>query len=220
MPRRLAIHVLDDDHGRRAQIARCAIALGHHAEVYSDPAELAAHAPRDGLVIALEDAVQGGVSGLLGLLNREGRWLAVIATSANPTIDKAVAAIRQGALDYLPLPLQPQRLAQAIGAVAEESETIHAERSRQVEARALVGRLSPREREVVGLMAAARTNKEIGRELGISPRTVEIHRTNALAKLGVGHSIAAVTLFRDAGSGAATGFSLPGPPDNRPAASS
>jgi FixJ family two-component response regulator len=144
----------------------------------------------------------------------------VIATSANPSIDKAVAAMRQGAFDYLPLPVQPQRLAEAIGAAVEESENIRTERSRQVEARGLVGRLSPREREVVGLMAAARTNKEIGRELGISPRTVEIHRTNALAKLGVGHSIAAVTLFRDAGSEAAPGFSAPARPDNRPAASS
>jgi len=48
MSARLAVHVLDDDHARRAQIARCAYALGHHAEVYSDPAELAAHAPDGG----------------------------------------------------------------------------------------------------------------------------------------------------------------------------
>ena len=198
MSRRLAVHVLDDDHTRRAQIARAALALGHHAEVYADPAELAAHAPRDGVVIALEDAVQGGVSGLLGLLNRGGRWLAVIATSADPSIDKAVAAIRQGALDYLSLPVEPQRLARAIDAVAEESQSLQAERSRRIEARARLERLSPRERQVLALMAEARTNKEIGRTLGISPRTVEIHRTNALGKLAVGHSIAAVTLFRDA----------------------
>ena len=104
MVARLAIHVLDDDYARRAQIARCAYALGHHAEVYSDPTELAAHAPEGGVVVALEDAVGGGVSGLRGLLNREGRWLAIIATSPNPSIAKAVQAIKDGALDYLPLP--------------------------------------------------------------------------------------------------------------------
>ena len=56
MSSRLAIHVLDDDHARRAQIARFAYALGHHAEVYSDPHELAAHAPEGGVVVALEEA--------------------------------------------------------------------------------------------------------------------------------------------------------------------
>lgn len=203
MSARLAVHVLDDDHARRAQIARCALALGHHAEVYANPAELAAHAPRDGVVVALEDAVQGGVSGLMGLLNREGRWLAVIATSHSPSIDKAVSAIKQGALDYLPLPLDPQRLAQAIDAVAAEAGAMRAERSRQVSARARLEALSAREREVVALMSRALTNKEIARELGISPRTVEIHRTNALTKLGVGHSIAAVTMYLEAGEAAA-----------------
>jgi FixJ family two-component response regulator len=203
MPPRLAVHVLDDDHARRAQIARCALALGHHAEVYADPAELAAHAPQDGVVVALEDAVQGGVSGLIGLLNREGRWLAVIATSPTPSIDKAVSAIKQGALDYLPLPLDPERLAQAIEAVAAEAQAMRGDRARRVAARARLESLSVREREVVALMAEALTNKAIARQLGISPRTVEIHRTNALAKLGVGHSIAAVTLFLEAGEAAA-----------------
>ena len=203
MPPRLAVHVLDDNHARRAQIARCALALGHHAEVYADPAELAAHAPQDGVVVALEDAVQGGVSGLIGLLNREGRWLAVIATSASPSIDKAVSAIKQGALDYLSLPLDPTRLARAIEQVAAEAQALRGDRSRRVAARVRLNSLSTREREVVALMAQALTNKAIARRLGISPRTVEIHRTNALTKLGVGHSIAAVTMFLEAGEAAA-----------------
>lgn len=198
MPPRLAIHVLDDDHARRAQIARCALAMGHHAEVYADPEELAAHAPREGVVVALEDAVRGGISGLVGLLNREGRWLAIIATSSNPSIDKAVSAIKQGALEYLALPLDADRLAKAIDDVAAEAGRLRAGRSRRVEAQARVATLSARERQVVALMSRALTNKAIARTLGISPRTVEIHRTNALTKLGVGHSIAAVTLFLDA----------------------
>lgn len=178
------------------------MAMGHHAEVYADPEELAAHAPHDGVVVALEDAMRDGVSGLIGLLNREGRWLAIIATSADPSIDKAVSAIKQGALDYLSLPLDPARLARAIDEVAAEAGRMHAGRSRQVEARARLATLSGREREVVALMARALTNKEIARTLGISPRTVEIHRTHALTKLGVSHSIAAVTLFLGAGGDA------------------
>ena len=191
---RLPIHVLDSDHGRRAQIARCAYALGHHAEVYSDPAELAAFAPEGGVVVALEDAVRGGVSGLMGLLNREGRWLGIIATSSNPSIAKAVQAIKQGALDYLPLPFDEQHLSLAIEKVSAEAEFRRSRKMRQSAAKSRLARLSPREREVVERMAKGLTNKEIGRELGISPRTVEIHRTNALSKLAARHSAEAIRL--------------------------
>ena len=199
MAARLAIHVLDDDHSRRAQIARCAYALGHHAEVYSDPAELAARAPEGGVIVALEDAILGGVPGLMGLLNREGRWLAVIATSPSPSIGKAVSAIKHGALDYLALPLDQDRLARAIDAVAAEAEAVSEDRNRRVAARARLDRLSARELEVVERMTAGLTNKEIGRDLGISPRTVEIHRTNALTKLGARHSAEAVRIRLEAG---------------------
>ena len=191
---RLPIHVLDSDHGRRAQIARCAYALGHHAEVYSDPAELAAFAPEGGVVVALEEAIFGGVSGLIGLLNREGRWLGVIATSSNPSIAKAVLAIKQGALDYLPLPFDERLLSLALEKVSVEAEFRRARHMRQASAKARLAKLSGREREVVERMAQGLTNKEIGRELGISPRTVEIHRTNALTKLAARHSAEAIRL--------------------------
>ena len=205
MALRLAIHVLDDDHARRAQIARFAYALGHHAEVYSDPNELAAHAPEGGVVVALEDAVSGGVSGLRGLLNREGRWLAIIATSPSPSIAKAVQAIKDGALGYLPLPLDKQELSRVLETVASEAIELRAQNQRKLDSKARIARLSLREREVVGLMAGGQTNKEIGRTLGISPRTVEIHRTNALAKLAARHSSEAVRLWLEADVEAASG---------------
>lgn len=199
MALRLAIHVLDDDHARRAQIARFAYSLGHHAEVYSDPGELVAHAPEGGVVVALEDAVSGGVSGLMSLLNHQGRWLAVIATSPNPSIAKAVIAIKAGALDYLALPFDEQSLSRVLGKVVIESEGLRVQHQRAQEARTRIARLSGREREVVARMTKGKTNKEIGRELVISPRTVEIHRTNALTKLAARHSADAVRMWLEAG---------------------
>lgn len=197
MHNRMAVHVLDSDSGRRAQIARCAYALGHHAEVYSDPSELAAYAPQGGVVVALEDAIKGGVSGLMGLLNREGRWLAVIATSSDPSIEKAVQAMREGALDYLPLPLDEVHLGRVLETVAVEADRRRDRHLRQIDAANRLSRLSVREREVLAHMAEGLTNKEIGRALGISPRTVEIHRTNALSKLSARHSTEAVRLWLD-----------------------
>ena len=64
----MAVHVLDHDSGRRAQIARCAYALGHHAEVYSDPSELAAYAPQGALLAAKVQAEKGQTDAALASL--------------------------------------------------------------------------------------------------------------------------------------------------------
>ena len=209
MQPRPPIHVLDGDHDRRDQIVRCAYALGHHAEVFSDPAELLAFAPEGGVVVALEGAVHGGVPGLMGLLNREGRWLAVIVTSSTPSIAKAVQAIRHGALDFLPLPFDEQNLSLAITKASAEAEFRRHRQMRQSAARTRLARLSAREREVVEWMAKGLTNKEMGRELDISPRTVEIHRTNALSKLAARHSAEAIRLCLEGSDEFATFDDLP-----------
>lgn len=199
MQPRTAVHVIDDDHKRRARIARVAYSLGHHAEVYASSRELTDCAPREGVVVALEDAVQGNFSDLVGLLNRDGQWLAVIATSAAPSIEKAVRAIKDGARDYLPLPLDEAAFARALDSAAEDSLKIHSDIQRRQAAIEALGRLTHREREVVAQMAQGSTNKETGRRLAISPRTVEIHRTNAIAKLNASTSAGVIRLFFEAG---------------------
>ena len=75
----------------------------------------------------------------------------------------------------------------------------HAERRRrEVEAQRAIAMLSRREREVLELLSAGCSNKEIARRLDISPRTVEIHRGNMMTKLGAGHAADAVRLWIDA----------------------
>lgn len=194
----LVIHVVDHDHKRRAQIARCAFALGHHAEVYSGRAELAAALPKDGLIIALEDALEGGVPELVGLVNRDGRWLAIVATSTTPTVEKAVEAVRLGAVDYVKLPIETERLAETIAKAANESTTYGKRIRRRYLARRRLSALSARERGVVALVAQGLTNKEMGRTLGLSPRTIEIHRTNALTKLFARHTAEAIRIWFEA----------------------
>ena len=74
------------------------------------------------------------------------------------------------------------------------------EQSREAErARARIARMSPRERQVLEGLLAGGTNKTIGRELGISPRTVELHRASLMEKLGAQTLIEAVRLAAAAG---------------------
>jgi len=184
----LTIHVVDPDHQRRAKIASCAYAIGHHAEIYSGFDELAALAPEAGIVIALDDQARGGIRELLELLEQQGKGLSVVATSTQPTVENAVAAVKSGALDYIEVPLNPDALALTLEKVANDAD-VRSERSkRRWQARERLYVLSPRERDVLSQMAKGLTNKEIGKELQISPRTVEIHRNNALTKLKARHS--------------------------------
>jgi FixJ family two-component response regulator len=198
MAQRLTIHVVDSDSRARAEGARIAFALGHHAEVYADPSELIQHAPRDGIIIAREDPEAGGATVLLADFARAGVWLPLVVVTDAPQVEQVVAAIKGGALDYLCLPIAEERLAEVLRQVAREAEAHAAARRRMIEARERIGTLSPREREVLDWLANGGSNKAIARALEISPRTVEIHRANMMDKLGAGHSADAIRLRLEA----------------------
>lgn len=194
---RHVIHFVDADIRMRADLARTAFAMGHHAEVYADLAELCDHPPQRGIVVVRDDD-PGGIAPTLDLLSRAGIWLPVVAMDETPRTSAVVAAIKAGALDYLPLPLLPERLEAMLDRIGDEARE-HAEaRRRMVEARSRIGNLSQREREVLDWLALGSSNKAIARELEISPRTVEIHRANMMTKLGANHAAEAVRLKLEA----------------------
>lgn len=103
-----------------------------------------------------------------------------------PEVDSAVLAMKAGATDVFPKPIDSERLVRAVrealkhdiqlGAVADGGR-------RRVEVRGF-DQLTPREREVLQLITNGQSNKEAGRQLGISPRTIEVHRARVMEKLG------------------------------------
>ncbi|TIX50600.1 response regulator transcription factor [Alteraurantiacibacter aquimixticola] len=198
MEQRLKLHIAGGDSRLRAEQARLAFDLGHHAEVYSDFAELLAVGPSDGVIIACGDVLALGMDRLLERLSNAGIWLPVVAASHTPDVDEVVQAIRAGALDYLRLPLTKEEFARMATRVLEDAGR-HAEaRRRLVEARQRIGTLSRREREVLDWLSEGCSNKAIARALEISPRTVEIHRANMMDKLGASHAAEAVRLRLEA----------------------
>jgi two-component system, LuxR family, response regulator FixJ len=195
---RTTLHFIGGESRARAEQARIAFALGHHAEVYSELDELFERPPFEGIVIAADDGPAHTVEDLIGQLGERGIWLPVVIAAAQPAVERVVAAIKAGALDFLELPLEMGSFARRLEAIVADAGHYAERRRREVEAQHAVAHLSRREREVLELLSAGCSNKEIARTLEISPRTVEIHRGNMMTKLGAGHAADAVRLWIDA----------------------
>ena len=177
------IHVVDSDSARRAQIARQLYGRSYHAEIYESIDELIDRAPDRGAVLICDDvgAPESDVS--LETIRARTSYLPVAYFSENPSPDRIVRAMLRGALDYLQWPISTEALDAAVTRLGDEGERQAKIERRKAEARQRVERLTPRERDVlVGLIAGA-SNKHIAQELGISPRTVEIHRGNMMSRL-------------------------------------
>ncbi len=214
MEQQATFHIVGGTERFCIEQARAIFALGHHAEVYGDLAELVERRALSGLVLAGGEVLEAGLDRLIETLGAAGLWLPVVGVSDLPCVPQIVRAIEEGAIDFLALPLAPEEIARVCAKVSLRARRQVDDRRRMAEARRLLGRLSPRERQVLDGIALGSSNKLIARALTISPRTVEIHRANMMAKLGIAHSAEAVRLQYFAGfaprtSAGAEGAGLP-----------
>jgi two-component system response regulator FixJ len=153
----------------------------------------------------LLDVLMPGRSGLdvLKALNARGGGAPVIMISGSADIPMAVDAIRHGALDFIEKPFDPQTIVRRVRDALDASGA-RAEARAQVEDTPDVpgsDTLTPREREVLGLISGGQSNKEAGRMLGISPRTIEVHRARIMEKLGAKNAADLVRIVMSAVEG-------------------
>ena len=185
MPTRSHIHVIDPDFRRRARISHELMRRDFHAEIYEDLEEFGSRIPDEGTVLAIDDPARCDARGLMELLEGTGRRLPVAMYSDEPSPEKIVNAMLEGALDYLQFPFEPKLLDTAVARLSSEGERRAEQDRRRAHAKAAVEELSARELEVLASMVQGNSNKEIAQELGISPRTVEYHLHKVFRKLDV-----------------------------------
>ena len=117
-------------------------------------------------------------------LNRRGDGIPIIFLTGHGDVPMAVEAVKKGAFDFIEKPFANHRLLQLIERVAALGEPARSERAQRLAATARLGTLTEREREVLDRVTVGRRNKQIADELGISVKTVEVHRSRAMEKMG------------------------------------
>jgi FixJ family two-component response regulator len=177
------VHVIDSDLRRRARVSLELMLIDMHDEIYEGIEEFGARPPKPGVILAADDSTEYDPHDLIDLVDSAGNRLPVAMYSDAPSPEKIVKAMIDGVLDYLQWPFDPVLLDRAVERLQVEGERRAEQDRRQLQARSLVEELSPREREVLISIVQGRANKETARELGISARTVEIHRGNMMRKL-------------------------------------
>jgi FixJ family two-component response regulator len=181
------VHVVDDDEGVREGLGLLLESMGQAYELYSSAVDFLEvyDASKSGcLVLDIRMPRMSGLE-LQEKLKDLGCLLPVIFITGHGDIPMAVEAMRRGALDFIRKPFREQDLLDRINEALNFDAGHRKDLLDQQQLRDKIGELSERERDVFYRVAAGEMNKVIGMDLGISERTVEVHRSNVMQKLGV-----------------------------------
>ena len=143
----------------------------------------------DGPVCAVLDLRMPETSGLelLQHMIDLGHRIPVLFLSAHGDVPAAVDAMQLGAIDFLQKPFNAQTFLNSVNRAIRLARDGYEQRSRETDTQALLARLSQRENDVLQGVLHGQTSKEIARSLGISPKTVDVHRANMMHKLEAGN---------------------------------
>ncbi len=160
--------------------------------LHSGAALLTTLAALNGPACAVIDLRMPEMSGLelLQQMNERGHRIPVLFLSAHGDVPAAVKAMQLGAIDFLQKPFNSQAFLHGVNRAIKLAREVWEQRVRGINLELLLARLSDREKDILQSLSLGQTSKEIARTLGISPKTVDVHRANVMRKLEV-------TTYRD-----------------------
>jgi two-component system, LuxR family, response regulator FixJ len=182
------IQLIDDDDPVRSSLALLINTVGLRVQSWADPVAFLQGFDRESIGAIVLDVRMPGLSGLsvLERLIAQGVDQPVIMLTGHGTVEMCRRAFKAGAAEFLEKPVDDEALIEALQHAVRQHVRSRQRHQADRAARERYAQLSEREREVLGLIVEGLTNKEIGRALDLSPRTVETHRAHLFAKLEAG----------------------------------
>lgn len=192
------IYIIDDEPSIRDSLSLMLELEGFSVESFESAIDFLAAAPFKYFSCAIVDIRMPDMNGLQlqqALIER-GVLLPIIFLTGFGDIPMSVKAIKAGASDFLTKPITQEKLLACVRAALQVTERRHAENEQRQAIQARIDTLTNREREIMSLVVAENSNKEIARLLDISPRTVEHHRSRLMEKMGVTNVIELVNSYQ------------------------
>jgi FixJ family two-component response regulator len=180
------VYVIDDEASVREALKRLFRSVGMRVEVFDSAAEFLQSKLPDVASCLILDIRLPRLSGLdfQDDLAKAGIHIPVIFMTGHGDIPMTVRAMKAGAVDFLTKPFRDQDMLDAATMAIERDRKSRSDAKSLSDLQALFSTLSPREREVMALVAAGRMNKQIAADIGIAEITVKIHRGHIMKKMG------------------------------------
>jgi two-component system, LuxR family, response regulator FixJ len=179
------VFLVDDDPSVRDSLSLLLSLKGLRTRVYSSAESLLATFEPGWRGCILTDLKMPGLTGieLQQALAERGSSLPVVVLTAHGDVATTRQALKAGAFDFLEKPVDDEVLLDVLGNAIRRDQERHVEQAERTLVEDRVARLTPRERDVLLLIADGLQNREIGERLGISPRTVEVYKARMMEKL-------------------------------------
>ncbi len=185
MSENIVLHVIDDDEAMRGSIAFLLGTSGFEVKAFDSAITFLEALPDLDVTCVVTDVRMPQMDGLelMRRLKASGRHFPVIMMTAHGDVPVAVEAMKLGAFDFLEKPFDDEALITTINSAIQHGNAAAAGEAETREIEVRIESLTPRERQVLERLVAGQSNKVIGRDLAISPRTVEIYRANVMTKM-------------------------------------
>lgn len=183
------IYLIDDDEAIRFSLTALLATMGWETQTYGSvqsfqDAETDLQSLNGCLLLDIRMPGKSGIT-LLESWQQMGSTLPVIMMTGHGSIDLCRRAFKNGAFEFLTKPIDADLLIETVGAALDQQKHSQQQRESQADLQAKLATLSAREHEVMALIMQGKTNKEMARELSLSPRTIEAHRASLFARLEI-----------------------------------